>query len=85
MKLVHWSGAARVGGPLFDRARQILNEDEDGKDDDDDDDNDNVDIMDDEDDNIEDYRLSSGPDNPKSVAEIFECAGTLVMFSAASR
>ena len=77
-KLVHWSGAARVGGVLFDRVRELL-EEEDGKEvestmDDDDDDED-----------LDDYRLSSGPENPKSVAEIFECAGTLVMFASAKR
>ena len=79
IKLVHWSGAARVGGELFDRARELLEEaEEDGKDDD---------SMDDEDDDedLENYRLSSGPANPKSVADIFECAGTLVMFSSAKR
>ena len=79
VKLVHWSGAARVGGELFDRARELLEEaEEDGKDDD---------SMDDEDDDedLENYRLSSGPANPKSVADIFECAGTLVMFSSAKR
>ena len=79
VKLVHWSGAARVGGELFDRARELLEEaEEDGKDDDSMDD-------DEEDEDLENYRLSSGPANPKSVADIFECAGTLVMFSSAKR
>ena len=78
VKLVHWSGAARVGGVLFDRARELL-EEEDGKEDES--------TMDDDDDDedLDDYRLSSGPENPKSVAEIFECAGTLVMFASAKR
>ena len=81
IKLVHWSGAARVGGELFDRARELLEEteEEDGKDDD------SMDDADDDDEDLENYRLSSGPANPKSVAEIFECAGTLVMFSSAKR
>lgn len=80
IRLVHWSGAARVGGELFDRARELLEEaEEDGKDDD------SMDDGDDDDEDLENYRLSSGPANPNSVAEIFECAGTLVMFSTAKR
>ena len=77
IKLVHWSGAARVGGALFDRARELL-EEEDQKEDDSMDEEDE-----DDDEDLDNYRLSSGPENPKTVAEIFECAGTLVMFSSA--
>lgn len=71
-KLAHWSGAARMGGALYDR-RHLFEKEGDG---------DGGGVPSDGDGaGDDDFRLSSGPELPSNVAEIFECAGTLVIFS----